>query len=41
VPAQVIEEGPLGDLQLAQGESVGLRMWRDKTTNKKEERTRP
>lgn len=37
-----IEEGPLGDLELAQGESVGLRMWRDKTTkNKKDERSRP
>lgn len=36
-----IEEGPLGDLQLAQGEAVGLRIWLDHTTNKKEERTRP
>lgn len=36
-----IEEGPLGDLQLAQGESVGLRMWKDESTDKKAERTRP
>ncbi|HKL50019.1 MAG TPA: cupin domain-containing protein [Wenzhouxiangellaceae bacterium] len=36
-----IESGPLGDLQLAQGDSVGLRIWRDYTTDEKAERTRP
>lgn len=36
-----IESGPLGDLQLAQGESTGLRIWRDYTTDEKAERTRP
>lgn len=36
-----IEEGPLGDLQLVQGENLGLRMWKDQTTDKKAERTRP
>lgn len=36
-----IEAGPLGDLQLAQGERVGLRIWRDYTTSEKAERTRP
>ena len=36
-----IERGPLGDLELAQGERSGLRIWHDHTTQKKEERTRP
>ncbi|NBB92392.1 MAG: cupin domain-containing protein [Gammaproteobacteria bacterium] len=36
-----IEHGPLGDLQLAQGEAVGLRIWRDYTTSEKAARTRP
>ncbi|MBL37136.1 MAG: cupin [Xanthomonadales bacterium] len=36
-----IEPGPLGDLQLAQGERVGLRIWRDYTTDQKAERSRP
>ena len=36
-----VEAGPLGDLQLVQGESVGLRLWRDYTTGEKAERTRP
>lgn len=36
-----IETGPLGDLELAQGERVGLRIWRDYTTDEKFERTRP
>ena len=36
-----IENGPLGDLELAQGERVGLRIWRDYTTAEKAERTRP
>lgn len=36
-----IETGPLGDLELAQGDRVGLRIWRDYTTSRKAERTRP
>jgi len=36
-----IESGPLGDLELAQGERVGLRIWRDYVTETKTERTRP
>lgn len=36
-----IESGPLGDLQLAQGEKAGLRIWKDHVTDKKAERTRP
>lgn len=36
-----IEPGPLGDLQLAQGKNVGLRIWRDYTTDEKSARTRP
>jgi len=36
-----IQEGPLGDLQLAQGAGLGLRIWRDHKTGHKPERTRP
>ena len=36
-----IDSGPLGDLQLAQGEKTGLRIWKDHVTDKKAERTRP
>lgn len=36
-----IQEGPLGDLELAQGKSAGLRIWKDHTTSQKAERTRP
>ena len=36
-----IESGPLGDLELAQGDRAGLRIWRDYTTSDKAERTRP
>lgn len=36
-----IESGPLGDLQLAQGERAGLRIWHDYTTDQKAERKRP
>lgn len=36
-----IEAGPLGDLQLAQGEKLGLRIWPDHMTDNKAERTRP
>lgn len=35
-----IESGPLGDLQLAQGERSGLRIWPDYVTEDKAERTR-
>ena len=35
-----IERGPLGDLQLAEGECCGLRIWKDHMTEKKAERTR-
>ncbi len=35
-----IDKGPLGDFQLAQGEAVGLRIWRDHKTENKEERSR-
>jgi len=36
-----IETGPLGDLELAQGDRVGLRIWKDYVTETKAERTRP
>lgn len=36
-----IETGPLGDLQLIQGERSGLRIWKDYVTDDKAERTRP
>ncbi|NKI34757.1 cupin domain-containing protein [Wenzhouxiangella sp. XN79A] len=36
-----IEQGPLGDLQLARGKRCGLRIWKDHMTAKKAERTRP
>lgn len=36
-----IESGPLGDLELAQGDRVGLRIWKDYMTESKAERTRP
>ena len=36
-----IENGPLGDLQLAQGARTGLRIWHDYIVEKKAERTRP
>ena len=36
-----IQDGPLGDLELAQGEQVGMRVWKDYTTDKKAARTRP
>ena len=36
-----IQKGPLGDLQLAQGERAGLRIWHDHVTGDKNERTRP
>jgi mannose-6-phosphate isomerase-like protein (cupin superfamily) len=35
-----IETGPLGDLQLAQGERSGLRIWQDYVTEDKAERKR-
>jgi mannose-6-phosphate isomerase-like protein (cupin superfamily) len=36
-----IQDGPLGDLELAQGDKVGLRIWKDYVTDKKAARTRP
>ena len=36
-----IEAGSLGDLELIQGERVGLRIWHDYVTERKAERTRP
>lgn len=36
-----IETGPLGDLELVQGDRVGLRIWKDYVTETKTERTRP
>lgn len=37
---EAIESGPLGDLQLAQGERSGLRIWKDYVTEDKAERKR-
>lgn len=36
-----IKTGPLGDLELAQGDHCGLRIWQNHMTDKKAERTRP
>lgn len=36
-----ISAGPLGDLELAQGECCGLRIWKDHMTEMKDERSRP
>jgi len=36
-----IENGPLGDLELAQGDHCGLRIWPNHMTDNKAERTRP